>query len=445
MRDEYSALIETGTWDLVPRPTGVNIVNCFRHKLKANGDLDRHKARLVCDGRSQIEGVDCDETFIPVVKPATIRTVLSLAMARKWSIHQLDVKNAFLHGELNECVYMHQPPGFVDKRFPGYVCKLRKALYGLKQAPRAWYQRFANYLLQMGFVIAKMDNSLFIFRHGNDMTYLLLYVDDIVFVTSSDKLREKIISHLRNGFPMTDLGPLNYFLGIVVTRTPSYLFLSQQKYAQEILKRAGMSSCKPAQTPVDTQSKLSVDAGPQFHDPTHYRCLVGALQYLTFTRPHIAYAVQHVCLFMHDPRVAHYDALKRILRYIQGTIDHGLHLYPSAPKNLITYTDADWGGCPDTRRSTSGYCCFLGDNLISWSSKRQHTLSKSSAEAEYRSVANVVSEACWLRNLLLELHCPLRQATLVYCDNVLKELALQRDQEEQKGLSKEEASSLERA
>ncbi|XP_021734041.1 uncharacterized protein LOC110700747 [Chenopodium quinoa] len=179
-----------------------------------------------------------------------------------------------------------------------------------------------------------------------------------------------------------------------------------------------MASCKPAATLVDTQSKLSADSGPQFHDPTLYRSLAGALQYLTFTHPDITYAVQQVCLFMHDPRQAHFDALKRLIRYIQGTIDHGLHLYPSSPTYLITYTDADWGGCPDTRRSTSGYCCFLGDNLISWSSKRQPTLSKSSAEAEYRGVANVVAEACWLRNLLLELHCPLRRATVAYCDNV---------------------------
>ncbi|XP_021717883.1 uncharacterized protein LOC110685659 [Chenopodium quinoa] len=174
-------------------------------------------------------------------------------------------------------------------------------------------------------------------------------------------------------------------------RPPTYLLLLQEKYAQEILEHVGMGSCKPTTTPVDTKSKLSADAGPPFRDPTLYRSLAGALQYLTFTRPDIAYA---------------------------GTIDHGLHLYPSASHRLITYTDAHWGGCPDTFRSTSGYCCFLGDNLVSWSSKRQHTLSKSSAEAEYRGVANVVSEACWLRNLLLELHCPLRQATIVYCDNV---------------------------
>ncbi|XP_021732639.1 uncharacterized protein LOC110699435 [Chenopodium quinoa] len=371
MRDEYSALVETGTWDLVPRPTGVNIVNCmwlFRHKLNANGNLERHKTRLVCD-----------ETFSPVVKPATIRTVLSLAMARKWSIHQLDVKNAFLHGDLNECVYIHQLPGFVDKRFLGYVCRLRKALYGLKQAPRAWYQWLANYFLQIGFVIAKSVNSLFIFRHEKDMAYLLLYVDDIVLVTSLDLLRDRIIS--RTGFPMTNLGPLNYFLGIAVTRTPSYLFLSQQKYiyAQEILELAEMASCKPVVTLVDTQSKLSAETSPKFHDPTLYRSLAGALQYLTFTHPDIAYAVQQICLFMHDLRQAHYDALKRILRHIQGSIDHGLHLYSSSSMHLIAYTNANWGGCHETRRSTSGYCCFLGDNLISWSSKRQPTLSKSSA------------------------------------------------------------------
>ncbi|XP_021854633.2 uncharacterized mitochondrial protein AtMg00810-like [Spinacia oleracea] len=265
----------------------------------------------------------------------------------------------------------------------------------------------------MGFVIAKSDTSLFTFKHGDDMAYLLLYVDDIILCTSSDALRDRLIYHLKTEFPMSDLGPLNYFLGISVSRTPSYMLLSQQKYAQEILERACMGTCKP----VDTNAKLSADSGPPVADLTQYRSLAGALQYLTFTRPDIAYAVQQVCLFMHDPREPHLYALKRILRYIQGTIDHGLHLYPTSTLRLITYSDVDWGGCPDTRRSTSGYCCFLGDNLISWSSKRQPTLSRSRAKAEYRGVANVVAEACWLHNLLLELHCPLRQATIVYCDN----------------------------
>ncbi|XP_021762898.1 uncharacterized protein LOC110727628 [Chenopodium quinoa] len=272
-------------------------------------------------------------------------------------------------------VYMHQPPGFLDQRAPFHVCQLRKALYGLKQAPRAWYQRFANFLIKLVFVLAKSDTSLFNFRQGDDMAYLLLYVDDIILATSSDRLCAGIISQLQTEFPMNDLGPLSYFLGIAVTRTPSYLLLSREKYAQEILERASIGSCKPAATPIYTKSKLSADAGRSFRDPTLYRNLAGALQYLTFTRPDIAYAVQQVCLFMHDPREPHYEALKRILHYVQGTIDHDLHLYLTVSHRLITYTDADWGGCPDTRRSTSGYCCFLGDNLVSWSSKRQHTLS----------------------------------------------------------------------
>ena len=216
---------------------------------------------------------------------------------------------------------------------------------------------------------------------------------------------------------MTDMGPLHHFLGISVTRSASGLFLSQRQYSQDILERAGMSECKPCNTPVDVHSKLSAD-GPPVADSTQYHSLAGALQYLTFTRPDIAFAVQQVCLYMHDPREPHLAALKRILRYLRGTLSLGLTMRRSSPTELIVYTDADWAGCPDTRRSTSGYAVFLGDNLVSWSSKRQHTVSRSSAEAEYRAVANGVAEATWLRQLLFELHRPPRRATLVYCDNV---------------------------
>ncbi|KAI3772351.1 hypothetical protein L6452_03535 [Arctium lappa] len=247
---------------------------------------------------------------------------------------------------------------------------------------------------------------------------LLLYVDDIILTTSSDALHQHFMSLLAKEFAMKDLGPLSYFLGLAVTRHPNGLFFSQEKYDAEILERAGMSSCNPAQTPVDTNSKLGASSGSPIDDSTLYRSLAGALQYLTFTRPDITYAVQQIYLHMHALRTTPMHALKRILRYIKGTISHGLHLTKSSLTSLISYTDADWGGCPDTRRSTSGYCVYLGDNLILWSSKRQTTLSRSSAEAEYRGVANVVSETCWLRNLLLELHYPLRRATIVYCDNV---------------------------
>ncbi|GJY78729.1 ribonuclease H-like domain-containing protein [Tanacetum coccineum] len=384
---------------------------------RSDGSLSRYKARLVANGRGQQQGIDYDETFSPVVKPATILTVLSLVVSRDWPIHQLDVKNAFLHGHLSKTIYMHQPPGFVDPNKPNYVCHLQRSLYGLKQAPRAWFQRFASYATRVGFQHSKTDSSLFVFHRGSDIAYLLLYVDDIILTASSSAFLQRIITSLHSEFAMTDLGSLNYFLGISAQRSATGLFLSQSKFAEEILERAHMQNCNPCRTPVDTESKLGSDGDP-VSDPTLYRSLAGALQYLTFTRPDLSYAVQQVCLYMHDPRDPHFTALKRILRYVRGTLDYGLQLHVSSTTQLTAYTDADWAGCPVTRRSTSGYCVFLGDNLLSWSAKRQVTLSRSSAEAEYRGVANVVAETAWIRNLLCELHTPLFTATLVYCDNV---------------------------
>nr|GEW69105.1 ribonuclease H-like domain-containing protein [Tanacetum cinerariifolium] len=290
-----------------------------------------------------------------VVKPATIRTVLSLVVSRQWPIHQLDVKNAFLNGDLSETVYMHQPSGFVDSRYPNLVCLLQRSLYSLKQ--------------------------------GSQVAYLLIYVDDIILTASSPVLLQQIVDSLHKEFDMTDLEALNYFLGISVVRHPTGLLLSQKKYALQLLERAHMVNCNPCRTPVDTDFKLGPDGVP-------------------------------VCLYMHDPRELHFAALKRIMRYVQGTLELSLHLYAFATTSLVGYTDADWSGCPSTRRSTSGYCVFLGDNLLSWSAKRQHTISRSSDEVKYRGVANVVAETAWICNLLRELHSPLLTATLVYCDNV---------------------------
>ncbi|GKB05903.1 ribonuclease H-like domain-containing protein [Tanacetum coccineum] len=267
-------------------------------------------------------------------------------------------------------VYMHQALGFRDSVHPDYV-------------------------------------------NGMDTAYLLLYVDDIVLTTSSQALLQQIVTSLHKEFAMTGLGSLNYFLGIAVTRYSSGIFLSQKKYAVEILERAHMVNCNPSRTPVATESKLGIDG-----DLTLYQSLAGSLHYLTFTRPDISYAVQQVCLHMHDPREPHFSALKRILRYVRGTMDYGLQLFSSSATDLVAYSDADWAGCPTTQRSTSGYCVFLGNNLLSWSSKLQSNLSYPSAEAEYRGVANAIAEIYWLRNLLRELHTHLSFATLVYCDNV---------------------------
>ncbi|XP_021995624.1 uncharacterized mitochondrial protein AtMg00810-like [Helianthus annuus] len=321
------------------------------HVTKEPGKIvipDSNTARLVVNGNAQTVGVDCDETFSPVVKPATIRTVLSLVVSRGWHIHQLDVKNAFLHGDLHgDC------------------------------APRAWYTRFANFITSKGFrssACSACDQSLFVYHQdSSNIAYLLLYVDDIVLTASNDRLLNDIISTLSREFAMTDLGHLHHFLGINVTQQKNGIFLSQVQYAKDIIARALMPACKPCSTPVDLSYKLSATDGSLFSDPTLYRSLAGALQYLTFTRPDLSYAVQQVC-----------------------TIDYGIRLVRSASHDLVAYSDADWGGCPDSRRSVSGYCVFLGDNLISWSAKRQPTVSRSSAEAEYRGVANAVAETTWI-------------------------------------------------
>jgi hypothetical protein len=421
MLDEFNALIRNDTWSLVPRPAGVNLVTgkwIFRHKLHPDGTLARYKARWVVRGFTQQPGVDYGETFSPVVKPAMVRVVLSIATANSWPIHQMDVKNAFLHGQLAEIVYCQQPSGFVDTTHPTHVCRLNKSLYGLKQAPRTWFVRFTSYLHTLGFVSSKSDTSLFILRRGSDIAYLLLYVDDIILTANTHTLLSSIISSLHREFSMSDLGDIHHFLGVNVHRTNQGLFLSQQQYALEILDRAGMLNCHPISTPFDTTSKLSLTAGQPFDNPSLYRSLAGALQYLTLTRPDLAYAVQQVCLFMHAPTDIHFQLIKRILRYIRGTSHYGLQLHRSSSHDLVAYSDADWAGCPDTRKSTSGFGVFLGNNLVSWSSKRQHTVSRSSAEAEYRAVANCVAESCWLRQLLVELHQPPTRATVVYCDNI---------------------------
>jgi len=231
MLNEVQALQQNQTWELVPRPTGAHVITgkwIFKKKYHADGTLERRKARWVVRGFSQRPGLDFDQTFAPVVKPATIRVVLHLAAANDWPVHQLDVKNAFLHGELTERVYCHQPAGFVDASRPNDVCLLRKSLYGLKQAPRAWFQRFATHLVHLGFVPSKADSSLFVLRRGTDIAYLLLYVDDIVLTASSSAVLQHIVTRLRDEFAMKDLGPVHFFLGIQVKHSTAGFFLSQE-------------------------------------------------------------------------------------------------------------------------------------------------------------------------------------------------------------------------
>jgi len=306
MVEEYKALIDNGTWRLVPRPPRANVVSgkwIFKHKYHSNCSLARHKVRWVVCGFSQQHSIDFDETFSLVVKPATIRVILSLAF------HQLDVKNAFLHGHLEETVYCQQPPGFVDPTTPDHVCLLRKSLYGLKQTPRAWYQRFTSYIRTLGFVASVTDTSLFVYKEGGNVAYMLLYIDDIVLTTSSADLLHLITERLHSEFAMTDLGGTS--------------------------SSAGMAVCHSTTTLVDTRANLSATDGNLVDDASQYRSLASALHYITLTCPDIAYAVQQVCLFMHDPREPHLAMIKRILRYVKGTLSTGLHIGAGPVDSLI--------------------------------------------------------------------------------------------------------------
>jgi hypothetical protein len=235
--------------------------------------------------------VDYDKTFSPVVKPAIVRTVLALAASRAWLIQQLDVKNAFLHSTISETVFYSQPTSLANPAKPDLVCRLNKSVYGLKQAPWAWYSRFATYLTSLGFIEAKLDTLLFILRHSPDMVYLFLYVDDIILTASSSELLRRTIAALQREFAMKDLGPLHQFLSITVEHCSDGLF-HQRTYTLDVIKRAAMANCKLCTTPVDLQAKLAVDSGSPIQDASQFRSIAGDLQYLTFTRPDIAYAVQ---------------------------------------------------------------------------------------------------------------------------------------------------------
>jgi hypothetical protein len=254
--------------------------------------LERYKARWVVRGFTQRPDIDFGETFTPVVKPVTIQTVLTIAASRHWPTKQLDVSNAFLHGHLHERVLCQQPTVFVDPSQPKDVCLLDKSLYGLRQAPHAWFTRFAEFIVKLDFRAARSDSSLFVPRCGNDIAYLLLYVDDIVLTSSSSSLRRTIVDRLRSEFTVKDMDKLSFFLGIDVKRTRDGFYLSQERYAEDILERVSMTNCKPAPTLIDAKSKLLADDGPATDDAHSYHSLAGALQYLTMTWPNIAFAVQ---------------------------------------------------------------------------------------------------------------------------------------------------------
>uniref|UniRef100_M1CY31 Reverse transcriptase Ty1/copia-type domain-containing protein n=1 Tax=Solanum tuberosum TaxID=4113 RepID=M1CY31_SOLTU len=328
MQTEFLALMRNKTWTLVPPPSNSNIVGCkwvYRIKRKVDGSIERHKARLVAKGFHQEEDVDYFDNFSPVVKPTTVRLILSLAVTNKWFVRQLDINNAFLNGDLSEQVFMEQPKGFVDPHRPHFVCKLNKALYGLKQAPRAWFDKLKAFLLGIGFRSCLSDSSLFVQQASKHTTYVLVYVDDLIITGSDSDFITTFIHILDQQFSLNDLGSLHYFLGIEVSPSSNGIILSQGRYIRDLLRRTNMADAKPISSPTEPGSRLIL-SGDHLPDAHLYRSVVGVLQYFTITRLEISYAVNRVCQFMQSPTVAHWSVVKRILRYLKGSIHDGLLL-----------------------------------------------------------------------------------------------------------------------
>ncbi|PKU65522.1 Retrovirus-related Pol polyprotein from transposon TNT 1-94 [Dendrobium catenatum] len=417
---EFFALQKQGTWSLVEPPHDATILGCkwtYRIKYHADGTIAKHKARLVAQGNHQEYGLDYTETFSPVAKLPTIRVLLTVALNNEWPVHQLDVANAFLHGNIEETIYMAQPRGFEDPSHPQHVCRLHKAIYGLKQAPRQWYNTFTSYLTSIGFFHNTADPSMLCFKTNCTQVFLLIYVDDILITGNNQTEISMIIEKLHKQFSMKDLGQANDFLGVKIDTLNNSYFLSQKSYAWSLLQLAQMTACNPLANPSCTKLPTVFQDDPLLSDPTLYRRLTGALQYLTITRPDIAYSVNQLSQHMHNPLSQHVYLLKRLLRYLKGTLDYGI---PISKSNLVlsSFSDADWAGDPISRRSTSGYCSFLGNTIISWTVKKQHTVARSSTESEYRALAALTADIIWLRRLLADFGINQDEPTDMYCDNM---------------------------
>ncbi|CAM8975392.1 unnamed protein product [Rhodiola kirilowii] len=401
MAEELAAFERTGTWEVVPLPSHVCPITCkwiYTVKTRSDGSLERYKARLVARGFQQEYGRDYDETFAPVAHMTTIRTLLAVASVREWSISQLDVKNAFLNGELREEVYMRPPLGYSIS--DGMVLRLRRSLYGLKQAPRAWFERFSFVVTAAGFTASDHDPALFIHTSTRGRTLLLLYVDDMLITGDDPQHITFVKERLHTQFLMKDLGPIRYFLGIEFSSTPEGFFLSQEKYIRDLLDRASLSDQRTVDTPMELNVHLRPTDGKPLEDPTRYRHLVGSLVYLGVTRPDISYPVHILSQFVSAPTHLHYSHLLHVLRYLRGSISRHLFFPRSSSLQLRAYSDATWASDHSDRRSRSAYCVFLDGSLIAWKTKKQTSVSRSSAEAELRAMALLTTDVTWLRWLL---------------------------------------------
>ncbi|GJR34590.1 ribonuclease H-like domain-containing protein [Tanacetum coccineum] len=408
MNNEIEALTRNSTWTLTDLPIGRKTIDnkwLYKIKYKASGQVDKYKARVVAKGFSQREGIDFDETFSPMVKMVTVRCLICIAISNDWPLFQLDVNNDFLYGDLNEDIYISLPLGFEcsDKT---KVCKLNKALYGLKQASRQWNAKLSTILVEHGFVQSKNDYSLYI-KHTDDVFIaLLVYVDDFIITGNSLDEVENFKLFIKSKFMIKDLGVMKYFLGIEFLDNRNGICMTQRKYYLELIHEFGLLAAKPVTTLLPENCVLAVDESDSdkfLKNIFEYQKLLGKLIYLTHTRPDISYAVHRLSQHMHAPLQSHLKVALRVIRYLKNSPGTGIQIYKDKNLKLSCFTDSDWAECLRTRKSVSGYCVFFRRSLVSWKSKKQTTVSRSSVEAEYRCMASATCEVIWITNLLNDL------------------------------------------
>ncbi|GKB95546.1 ribonuclease H-like domain-containing protein, partial [Tanacetum coccineum] len=422
MNIEMEALFRNNTYVLVDLPPGRKAIGCkwlWKIKYKSSGEVERYKARLVSKGFSQRYGIDYEETFSLVVKMVTIRCLIALSVQNSWPLYQLDANNAFLYGDLKEDVYMELPPGYYDKD-ETRVCKLIKSLYGLKQAPRQWNEKLTTTLIEHGFVQSKNDYSLFIKDKNGVFIAILVYVDDIVVTGNNNSEIDKFKHFLSTKFMIKDLGQLKYFLGIEVLENMNGLCLNQTKYCLELLNEYGLLACKPTTTPLQQNVVLGYEESENdkfFPSMTKYQKIVGKLIYLSITRPDISYDVHYLTQHMHAPLQSHFSAALRVLRYLKGAPGTEIQFHKENSFSLHAFSEADRAKCPKTRKSVSGYCLYLCNNLVYWKSKKQATISRSSAESEYRCLASTTCEIIWVVKIRKDLGVEGLLPVNLYCDS----------------------------
>lgn len=404
MDDEMKSLMENRTWDLVPLPSGKKALRnkwVLRKKMDSNG-TEKYKARLVVKGCSQRKGIDYDEVYSPVVRYASIRYLMSLAAQFDMEIFQMDAVTAFLQGDLDDEIYMYQPEYFNDHT--DKVCKLRKSIYGLKQASRIWNSILSKVLMKAGYTQSKMDSCVYFKFVIDKKIFIAIYVDDVLIFTNCANLKHELREILMSNFKMKDLGIAKFCVGLHITRDRKngIIYLDQSKYIEELLEKFGMSNCNPIDTPGDSNSRLTKEERTGDFDPSvvPYQQAVGCLLYLTQgTRPDIAYVVNEVSRYNNCFTNTHWQAVKRIFRYLKGTTSLRLSFKRSANGFLFGHCDADWASDVNERRSCTGYVFLRSSGAVSWNSRRQPTVALSTAEAEYMALSSATQEAMWLKNL----------------------------------------------